>query len=70
MRPGAFMTRTWRICGRGMNACGQRRGMCSPNFPSCNKLKKIRRNFRRISASLWLASTYGKMIVEKDAKEE
>ena len=51
-----------------MNACGQRRGMCSPNFPSCNKLKKIRRNFRRISASLWLASTYGKMIVEKDAK--
>ena len=67
---GRFMTRTWRICGRGMNACGQRRGMCSPNFPSCNKLKKIRRNFRRISASLWLASTYGKMIVEKDAKEE
>ena len=35
-----------------------------------DKLKKIRRNFRRISASLWLASTYGKMIVEKDAKEE
>ena len=39
-------------------------------WSSCNKLKKIRRNFRRISASLWLASTYGKMIVEKDAKEE
>ena len=51
MRPGAFMTRTWRICGRGMSACGQRRGMCSPSFPSCNKLKKIRRNFRRISAA-------------------
>ena len=35
----------------------------SPNFPSCNKLKKIRRNFRRISASLWLAPAYGKMRV-------
>ena len=63
MRPGAFMTRTWRICGRGMNACGQRRGMCSPSFPSWNRPKKIRRNFRRISASLWLAPAYGKMRV-------
>ena len=35
-----------------------------------NQEKKIRRNFRRISASLWLTPACGKMIVEKDAKEE
>ena len=30
---------------------------------SWNRPKKIRRNFRRISASLWLAPAYGKMRV-------
>ena len=66
----ANMGKVTILRGRGMNACGQRRGMCSPSFPSWNKPKKIRRNFRQISASLWLAPAYGKMIVEKDAKEE